>query len=292
MLFLLRWLSEPAWLRFRIPGAYATGARCGRMIEYEIRGTGPKLLLVHGLGSTRNAWAPVLPLLAPHRELIILDLPGHGTSPDEEDSGTFAGLVRSVGGFLDAQGLAGVDMVGSSLGARVVLELARQGGVGAVVALDPGGFWQGWERTLAGTSLVASASLLRFSNPLIPALARNPVSRSALLAQLSARPWALDGDLVARELTSLAETATVDSLIRDLTTGPAQKGPAATDSGPITIGWGAHDRLCLPQQAHRAQAAFPSARLHWFKHSGHFPMWDEPDAAAQVILDATGGRWR
>lgn len=262
------------------------------MIDSETKGSGPTLLLVHGLGSTRNAWAPVVPLLEPHRELIILDLPGHGASAAEEDSGTFAGLVRSVREFMDQHGLRGVDMAGSSLGARIVLELARQGGVGAVVALDPGGFWQGWERTYAGTSLGASVGMLRLSRPLIPTLAHNAVSRSALLAQLSARPWALDGDLVEGELKSLAETRTVDALIQDLTVGPAQEGPAAPDSGPVVIGWGAHDRLCLPQQAHRAEAAFPSARLHWFKGSGHFPMWDEPEETAQVILDATGGRWR
>ena len=262
------------------------------MIEYETRGAGPKLLLVHGLGSTRQAWSSIVPALARHRQVISLDLPGHGASPDEDDSGTFAGLVRSVRGFLDAQDLTGVDMVGSSLGGRIVLELARLGSVGAVVALDPGGFWQGWERTYAGTSLSASVALLRLSRALIPALARNPVSRSALLAQLSARPWALDSGLVEGELKSLAETRTVDALIHDLTAGPAQPGPAAPDSGPVVIGWGAQDRLCLPQQAYRAKAAFPSARLHWFKGSGHFPMWDQPDETVQVVLDATGGRWR
>lgn len=262
------------------------------MIDFETLGSGPRLLLVHGLGSSRNAWAPVLPLLAPHRQLIILDLPGHGASPAEEDSGTFAGLVRSLRGFIDQQGLAGIDMVGSSLGARIVLELARQGGVGATVALDPGGFWKGWERTYAGTSLGSSVRLLRLSRPLIPDLAHNPVTRSAVLAQLSARPWALKGDLIESELKSLAETSTVDALIQDLTVGPAQLGPAAPDSGPVVIGWGAQDRLCLPQQARRAQAAFPGARLHWFRQSGHFPMWDQPEETAQVVLDGTGGRWR
>ena len=261
------------------------------MIDFETRGSGPRLLLVHGLGSTRQAWAPAIPSLKPHRELVILDLPGHGASPAEEDSGTFAGLVRSVRAFIDQQGLAGVDMVGSSLGARIVLELARQGGTGAVVALDPGGFWQGWERTYAGTSLSASVNLLRLSRGLIPTLARNPVTRSALLAQLSAKPWALDGALVEGELRSFAATKTFDALVTDLTVGPAQEGPAAPDSGPIVIGWGTQDRLCLPQQAYRAQAAFPTARLHWFKGSGHFPMWDQPDETVQVILDATGGRW-
>lgn len=262
------------------------------MIEFETRGSGPKLLLVHGLGSSRNAWSPLIPALAEHRNLILLDLPGHGASPAEPDSGTFAGLVGSVRGFIDRQGLAGIDIVGSSLGARIALELARKGGVGAVVALDPGGFWRGWERTFFSTTITASVNLLRLSKPLLPALARNPASRSMLLAQLSARAWALDPALVERELLSFVATPTFGALVEDLAAGPEQVGPAADDSGPVVIGWGAHDRLCLPQQAQRAQAAFPNARLHWFNHSGHFPLWDEPGETAQVVLDATGGRWR
>jgi pimeloyl-ACP methyl ester carboxylesterase len=254
-------------------------------ISSERRGTGKPLLLVHGLGNTRNAWTPVLPQLMAGREVILLDLPGHGESPAEHDSGTFLGLVRSIEAWLASESLKAVPMVGSSLGGRIVLELARRGLSGPVLALDPGGFWQGWERTLAGGSLTASALLLRGLGAALPALSRNTVSRSALLAQLSARPWALDGDLVAAELTNLAKTSTLDSLIADLATGPAQGGPSA--SAPVTIGWGRHDRLCLPVQATRAQRAFPGSRLVWFDHSGHFPMWDEPEPAAALMLEAT-----
>ena len=59
-------------------------------------------------------------------------------------------------------------------------------------------------------------------------------------------------------------------------------------AAPVVIGWGRKDRLCLPQQANRAIKAFPDATLHWFEHSGHFPMWDQPEETVRVILDATG----
>ena len=55
------------------------------------------------------------------------------------------------------------------------------------------------------------------------------------------------------------------------------------------IGWGRKDRLCLPRQARRAQTAFPSATLHWFAQSGHFPMWDQPEETIRLILESTGG---
>jgi pimeloyl-ACP methyl ester carboxylesterase len=76
--------------------------------------------------------------------------------------------------------------------------------------------------------------------------------------------------------------------VGDLARGPEQRGPAAPSSGRVTLGWGRQDRLCLPRQAARAQAAFPSARLHWFDDCGHLPAWDQPEATTRLILANTG----
>jgi pimeloyl-ACP methyl ester carboxylesterase len=251
------------------------------------RGIGPRLLLIHGLGGSWESWSTILEPLSLHRTVIAVDLPGHGTSPAERDSGTFNGLVGSVERYIAANDLKGIDIVGSSMGARIALELARRGGVGNVVALDPGGFWRDWERTFFKVTIGLSGRLLRAIRPLLPFLSRHAVSRTALLAQLSARPWALDPHVVATELTGLSNTPTFDALVADLANGPEQTGPAAACTGRVTIGWGNHDRLCLPRQAKRAEAAFPSAKLHWFGASGHFPAWDMPEQTVAVILDAT-----
>jgi pimeloyl-ACP methyl ester carboxylesterase len=78
-------------------------------------------------------------------------------------------------------------------------------------------------------------------------------------------------------------------LLRSLVHGPAQQSaPAGSTPGPITIGWGRHDRVCLPRQAARALAAFPGARLHWFERAGHFPQWDAPQETVALIRRSTG----
>ena len=250
------------------------------------RGQGRKLLLVHGLGGSWRSWSTILDALSNERTVIAIDLPGHGATPVEHDSGTFEGLVRSVQRYIADNELGGIDVVGSSMGARIVLELARRGVVGNVVALDPGGFWRGWERTFFKLTIGASGRLLRAIRPSLPMLSRNAVTRTALLAQLSAHPWKLDPQVVATDLASLSTTATFDALVRDLANGPEQAGPAADPTRRIVIGWGRHDRLCLPRQAARAKLAFPSADLHWFASSGHFPMWDVPEETVAVILAA------
>lgn len=251
------------------------------------QGSGPKLLLVHGLGSSSGTWRTIDRALAAHREVIALDLPGHAGTPAESDSGTFNGLVRSVSEYLAANNLVGVDMVGASLGGRVVLELARRGLAGNVVALDPGGFWKGWEKDYFRLTIGASGGLLRFLRPVLPALSRNVVSRTLLLLQLSAKPWDLDAVLVSNELRLLASTPTFDALVRDLVDGETQVGPAAPNTGRIAIGWGRKDRLCLTSQAARAMNQFPSATLHWFDDCGHFPGWDQPEQTTALILATT-----
>lgn len=251
-------------------------------------GSGKPLLLVHGLGGSAQSWQTIAPDLAKNRALVALTLPGHGGEPAESDSGTFGGLVRSVETFLQQNALIGVDMAGSSMGARLVLELARRGVAGNVVALDPGGFWQGWERTYFKVTIGASVKLLRVLKPALPGISKSTATRALLLMQLTARASHLVPHVVADELTSFANTPTFDGLVSDLANGPPQTGPAASNTGKISIVWGRNDRLCLPRQATRAMAAFPSADLIRLDNCGHFPMWDQPEKTVDIILDTVG----
>ena len=258
------------------------------MIHAEQMGEGHKLLLIHGLGGSWRSWSPVLDDLAAHRQVVALDLPGHGGSAARDDSGTFAGLADSVEQYIIESGFEGIDVAGTSLGGRLVLEMARRGVVGNVVALDPGGFWKGWERSYFRWTLTASLHLLRTIRTQLPFLSSSAVTRTLLLAQLSARAGDLPARLVEDELSAFADTAIVGPLIKDLADGAMQQGPAAASVGRITIGWGRKDRLCPPRQANRARAAFPGAEIYWFGGSGHYPIWDCPRQASALILSSTG----
>jgi pimeloyl-ACP methyl ester carboxylesterase len=111
-------------------------------MHYVRRGTGKPLLLIHGLGGSWRSWQTILDGLALEREVIAVDLPGHGETPPLRGATTVATLADAVTGFVYENDLNGVDVAGSSMGARLVLELARRGGVvGGVVSLDPDGFW-------------------------------------------------------------------------------------------------------------------------------------------------------
>jgi pimeloyl-ACP methyl ester carboxylesterase len=251
-------------------------------------GSGPPLVLVHGLGGSWRTWQPVLDGLAAHRSVIAVDLPGFAGSTPPLPGPTFAVLTDALQEWLTAEGLADCSLVGSSLGARMVLELSRRGIGRDNVALDPGGFWSDREAAVFRASIAASVALVRRIRPVLPALLGNPVGRTALLAQFSARPWALDADVARTEIEGYVDSPSFDAVLDDLARGPRQEGaPAGTLPGRLTIGWGRRDRVTLARQAARAVAAFPDAELHWFERSGHFPLWDEPAETVRLALDRT-----
>lgn len=252
------------------------------------RGSGRPLLMVHGLGSTGGSWAPILDQLAGQREVILPDLPGHGRTPALPEQ-TMAAMGDALEGWIRAEGLEDVDMVGSSMGARLVLEMARRGVGRDVVALDPGGFWSDTQAKVFHSTLFASVKLVRAIRGALPVMMGNPVTRSALLAQFSAAPWKLDADYALSELQGIADTESFFPLLDALGKGPRQEGMAAgTARGRQTLVWGRRDLVTPGSQSGLAQERFPDAELVWIDRCGHFPHWDQPAEAIEIITSRTG----
>jgi pimeloyl-ACP methyl ester carboxylesterase len=261
-------------------------------MNYVRRGAGKPLLLLHGIGGSWRSWQTILDDLAREREVIAVDLPGFGNTPPLTGPVTIGTLADAVTAFLEAHDLLGIDAVGSSMGARLVLELARRGGVlGAVVSLNPGGFWKGWEIPVFYHSVALSTKLVRALQPAMPFLTGNAATRTVLFAQFSAHPWQLRAPVALDEMRSFAHSPSFDELLWNLAYGEEQLGaPKGAIASPLVIGWGRQDRVCFPRQAKRALEKFPDARLYWFEQCGHFPQWDHPAETTRLILAATSGQ--
>lgn len=88
-------------------------------------GSGPPILLVHGVGGNHTVWNQVIPLLAPEFSVIAPDLRGHGRTPAPEGSHfTYAELEGDVLRLLDHDRIASAHLVGLSGGSLLVLRLA------------------------------------------------------------------------------------------------------------------------------------------------------------------------
>jgi pimeloyl-ACP methyl ester carboxylesterase len=113
-----------------------------RVLAYSRSGQGPALVLLHGLGHDRRVWEPVLPLITRFRDVITVDLPGHGRSPALPSRATpdLDASLAAVRSLFTELGLEAPEVAGHALGGRLALELARTRDVGSATAIAPAGF--------------------------------------------------------------------------------------------------------------------------------------------------------
>jgi len=95
----------------------------------------PTLLLLHGTAGSTHCWAGVTPALAPHYQVVSIDLPGHGFTRVPvavERTGapyTIDGMARMIGDLLRGLGIVPHTVVGHSAGVPVLLRMALDGSV-------------------------------------------------------------------------------------------------------------------------------------------------------------------
>jgi len=255
-------------------------------LVFDRRGSGEPLVLLHGIGSRWQAFAPVLDSLAEQFEVFAVDMPGFGASPAPPGGvPSIAALTDGVQAWMEEQDIGGAHAAGNSTGGGVALELAGRGAVASATALAPIGFWSTQERRWAQTSLRNTRALSRLSRPLAPAIAASALGRTLSLAQYVAKPWQLDPGEVVADIDALLGATAFDDVIAAFT---GYLAPAtAADHVPVTIAWGGKDRLLLPRQLERARRRLPRARHVLLPTAGHLMMSDEPAAVAALIASGT-----
>lgn len=100
------------------------------------------MVLLHGIGHHRQAWDPVLRILASERDVIAVGLPGFGDSPSLPAGLSYGvrTVVPVLASFFDALGLVRPHVAGNSLGGLLALELGREKSVRSVYTFSPAGF--------------------------------------------------------------------------------------------------------------------------------------------------------
>jgi pimeloyl-ACP methyl ester carboxylesterase len=253
-------------------------------LNHHREGTGPPLLLLHGVGHHWQAWRPVIPRLTAEFDVIACDSPGFGRSaplPSGMEA-TITSYADAFEWFLAELGLTRPHVAGNSMGGSIALELARRRAVASVTAFSPAGFWTGPERRFTQLSLGALAAMPRAARPAVETAARTRAGRVALFSQIFGYPARLPAEEAVATLRDAWASPALADALKGFDSYRFERGEEL-GSVPITIAWGRRDRL-LPYrlQAPRARAALPGA-THLTLGAGHVPFYDDPAACAEAI---------
>jgi pimeloyl-ACP methyl ester carboxylesterase len=264
----------------------------GHRVSYRAAGSGPLLVLIHGIAGSSATWAEVLPRLAEHYTVVAPDLLGHGDSakPRTDYSlGAYASAVRDLLGVL---GHERGTIVGHSLGGGVAMQFAYQfpERCERLVLVSSGGLGH-------DLHLILRAAALPGAEWVLPALcsralcnAVNGAARFIGRAGLRAGP---DLEETWRSFASLSDPDARQAFIHTVRTVIDIKGQRASAGDrlylaaevPTMIIWGADDPLIPVAHAHSAHERMPGSRLEIFRHAGHFPHRGDPRRFVDVLVD-------
>ncbi|HLM85191.1 MAG TPA: alpha/beta fold hydrolase [Solirubrobacteraceae bacterium] len=268
----------------------------GRSVTYAEAGSGPVLLLIHGMAGTYENWQAVIEPLARRHTIVATDLPGHGASAPGAGDYSLGSLAAGLRDLLVALGHERATLVGHSLGGGIAMQFAYQ-------------FPEATERLV----LVASGGLGPEVNPVLRAAA---LPGANMFIAATAEPGRVVGSAVARGLAAvglrpsadIAEVARGYASLADserraafLSTLRAVVGPHGqrvragdrlylAEGVPTLIIWGANDRIIPAEHGEQAHQSMPGSRLEIFDGVGHMPQLEAPGRFVAVLdrfLDET-----
>lgn len=264
----------------------------GKRIACRVAGTGPVLLLVHGMAGSSAQWRHVFSRLAERFTVIAPDLLGHGESdkPDAEyNLSAHANILRDL---LTALGHERATLAGQSYGGGVVMQLAYQCPelCERIVLVSSGGLGREVNPLLRGLSLPGAEWVF----PLVcsPGLRDAGERAGKLLSALSIRTTPNVQEMWA-SYSSLTDPATRRAFFRTLRAVVDHRGQSVsaadrlylTEHVPALIVWGSEDHIIPVAHAHETQAALPCSRLEIFEGVGHFPHCDAAARFADTLID-------
>ncbi|MBV9934561.1 MAG: alpha/beta fold hydrolase [Actinobacteria bacterium] len=264
----------------------------GHDVAYKAAGSGPALVLVHGIAGSSATWARVLPELAETHTVIAPDLLGHGESAKPRGDYSLGAYASGIRDLLVLLGIERATFVGHSLGGGIAMQLAYQ-------------FPDMCERLV----LVASGGLGKEVSPLLRVISA-PGSEYVLPVVLTPRLHGLferigavlsktgmRGDPLLQELwasytrltDARAQRAFVHT-IRSVIDVAGQRVSARdrlylAQEVPTLIIWGNRDRVIPLAHASIAHELMPGSRLEIVPGAGHFLPLERPDAFMSVLQD-------
>jgi pimeloyl-ACP methyl ester carboxylesterase len=260
-------------VRLWVEGVRSAHLQAGpHRLRYLEAGSGPPLVLVHGLGSSAmQDWGRLVGPLGHQYHVYAPDLPGFGRSDRPSDADYSIPMqVEAVRAFMLAMGLDRARVAGLSMGGWVVSRLA------------------GDHPEMVERLVVVDGAGIRPDGPTIPAevlLPRDAEGVRQLIAAVRHRPPPTPSFLVRDILERrLKEEWVVRRALESMAAGRDWlNGTLARADMPVLVIWGKQDALIPVDYATALQAEFPHAELEVLDGCGHVPMADCPEDFDRVF---------
>ncbi|MCV7013914.1 alpha/beta fold hydrolase [Mycolicibacterium madagascariense] len=259
---------------------------------YRIAGSGPAILLIHGIGDNSTTWSTVQSKLAQRFTVIAPDLLGHGKSDKPRADYSVAAYANGMRDLLSVLDVERVTVVGHSLGGGVAMQFAYQFPqlVDRLILVGAGGVTKDVNVALRIASLpMGTEALAVLRLPMVlPALQMLGRVGGALLGSTGVGRDIPD---MLRILADLPEPTASSAFARTLRAVVDWRGQVVTmldrcyltESVPVQLIWGSQDSVIPVGHARMAHAAMPGSRLDVFEGSGHFPFHDDPDRFVEIV---------
>jgi pimeloyl-ACP methyl ester carboxylesterase len=264
----------------------------GHRVSYRTAGSGPVVLLIHGIAGTSEQWADVAPVLAEDYTVVAPDLLGHGNSAKPIGDYSLGAYAVSLRDLLIVLGHRRATVVGHSLGGGIAMQFAYEYPVFCerLVVVSSGGLGREVHpllraATLPGAEivlpLIASQRVLGWGGAVGQALARIGLRAGPDIAEM-ARGYASLADAEARSAFLHTVRAVIDH--------SGQRVSAAdrlylSSMLPSLIVWGRRDPLIPAAHGESAHRLMPGSWLEIFEDAGHFPHLDDPIRFAAVLRE-------
>jgi len=229
----------------------------------------------------------VLDLITPQREVITVDLPGHGQSPPLRDDGRHPVevIADEIAELPSGLGIDRPHVAGNSLGGTIALTPAATGHAASVTTLSPAGFpASDNEVRYAWAIFTAARTLGRAAMPVVPRLSRSAAGRGLLYGVMVTRPGQITPEQAEGDVVSFVAAG---AAMRKVFAASARFTAPVPDDVPVTIAWGTSDRVLPQSNARVARQQLPLARFVPLPGCGHVPMTDDPELIAKVLLDGS-----
>ncbi|QPC85323.1 alpha/beta fold hydrolase [Mesorhizobium sp. NBSH29] len=234
-----------------------------------------RLVLLHGLGSTRLAWKAVSSALASHAQMLTYDLPGHGDSLDFPEAGPATLAAKAILADLNARGVERIHLAGHSMGGAVAALMALSASelIASLTLLAPGGFGDEINGRLLRRYAAAHApEEIRACLEMMTGW-RHPVQDKTVTELVAMRA------IAGQSATLVAMAA---AITRDERQGVIPRDRLARLNMPVAVLWGRLDAV-LP--VHHSDDLPPAFARHVIAGAGHMLPEEEPAFVADILLE-------